>query len=209
MNARRDDFPLTLAGRRIDDAGDRIRRYCGVPWSGGPPETWAFPYYDAVESGDPEIVTAVDVLAAGVLHPGLQRSELAFFREQAQTLTEWLRSVPLEASLRDADDDLLNILDDLACWAVPVSLGLLTKVLHRKRPEVVPLLDRHVIDWYRPVTGERAASAAWSPLLRSLRADLSDNAATLDAMRTALTPHLPRVPTAVRLADITVWMGGR
>ncbi len=45
-----DDLPIVAAGREIPDALDRIRRYCGLRWSGGPPETWAWPYFDTVTS---------------------------------------------------------------------------------------------------------------------------------------------------------------
>ena len=48
---------LVLAGRAIPDAGDRIRRYCGLPWSGGPPETWAYRYYDAVPTDDSDRIS--------------------------------------------------------------------------------------------------------------------------------------------------------
>ena len=46
-------------------------------------------------------------------------------------------------------------------------------MLHRKRPRLLPLFDRAVVDWYRPVTGQRAAATAWAPLLAALREDLA------------------------------------
>ena len=211
MNTTGDAFPLTLADRDIADARDRIRRYCGLPWSGGPPETWAYRYYDATPTGGPNDVGATDVLATTALHPGLKRSDLAFFYDHRGVLERWLKTIPREASLRDADDDLIARLDELATWDVPVTLGLLSKVLHRKRPEFVPLLDRHIIDWYRPVTGERAAQAAWAPLLRRLRGDLGGkNALSLSMLRVGeLEKELANVPSSLRLVDIAIWMEGR
>jgi hypothetical protein len=35
------DLPIVVAGRTIPDGVDRVRRYCGLPWSGGTGETWA------------------------------------------------------------------------------------------------------------------------------------------------------------------------
>src|SRR3954464_1753238 len=93
---------LTLGGRPAEGSYDRIRRYCGLPWSGGPPETWAYRYYDAVEC-DSDALTQVDVVTAAVLHPGLSRSDLAYFWDQADGLTMWLRTVPRDVCLRDAD----------------------------------------------------------------------------------------------------------
>lgn len=42
------DLPIVAAGREIPDGLDRIRRYCGLSWSGGEPETWAWRYYDVI-----------------------------------------------------------------------------------------------------------------------------------------------------------------
>ena len=39
---------LELGGRELPDALDDVRRYCGLPWSGGQGEVSAFLYYDAL-----------------------------------------------------------------------------------------------------------------------------------------------------------------
>jgi len=44
---------LVLAGHRHPRALDDIRRFCGLEWSGGGPEIWAFRYYEAT-IGDTE-----------------------------------------------------------------------------------------------------------------------------------------------------------
>lgn len=72
---------LTLAGHRVEQAGDVIRRFCGLPWSGGPPETWASPYYDATMPAD-GLLRLTDVTAAAALHPGLSRADLRLFHER-------------------------------------------------------------------------------------------------------------------------------
>lgn len=46
-----EDLPFVAAGREVPRALDRVRRYCGLPWSGGPPETWAWQFYDALGVG--------------------------------------------------------------------------------------------------------------------------------------------------------------
>lgn len=209
MNYQLHGVALVLAGRRVDDASDRVRRYCGLPWPGGKPETWAYRYYDAVET-DPQTVTAVDVLTAAALHPGLSRTDLAYFHERATELAEWLAGIPTEAALRDADDTVLQYLSDLSTWKDAPSVSLLSKVLHRKRPALIPLVDRHILDWYRPVTGERSPSLAWAPLLRALRNDLGgENTQVLATMSYELEKDLGRTLSDLRVLDIAVWMGGR
>ena len=202
-------IPIRVGGRDVPDALDRIRRYCGLTWSGGSPETWAYRYFDLVPSESPDEVTPVDVLAAAALHPGLSRSDLAFFMDRADDLSGWLRSVPADAELRTADSDLLAHLDALAEYD-GASLTLLSKVLHRKRPSLIPLLDRHIIDWYRPVTGERSATLAWAPIIRSMQQDLIGDAnGSLTRIADALRPELASPPSAIRLIDIAIWMGAQ
>lgn len=207
-------LPIALGGRVVAGADDLVRRYAGMHWSGGPPEVWAFPFYDAVPAVHDDVVSRVDVLAASVLHPGLSRTELAFFIEHADELTDWLRDVPPDQTLWDADAELLSHLDSLTGFADAVSLGLVTKVLHRKRPDFVPLLDRHVVDHYRPITGVRRPVAAWPPVVRALLGDLDSAekraliAAAAAGIRPDIAPHEYQMPL-LRYVDIALWMAAR
>lgn len=200
---------LKLAGQEIQGGWDRLCRYCGLEWSGGPAETWAYRYYDTVET-DPSTLSSVDVLASTALHPGVSRDDLTYFWEHEAELTEWIMRFPTDLALRDADDEDLARLGELASWESAPSLSLLTKVLHRKRPELVPLVDRELLELYRPITGERGATASWPALLPALRRDLGgQNAIALTLINTELARRLGRGLSHVRLVDIVVWMGRR
>lgn len=199
---------LTLAGRALPQAEDVVRRYCGLEWPGGPAETWAFPYFDAVASPNPNRVDPSDVTACAALHPGLSRQDLEYFQRGCDPFERWLAGTPTDIDLADAEDELLAHLAALSEHAGPVSLSLLSKVAHRKRPRLVPMLDRAIVDWYRPVTGERG-QRAWSPLLVALRGDLqeSSNRHELDRISALVRSALnARVPTPLRVLDIAVWM---
>ncbi len=206
-----DDMPLRVGGRDIAGALDLIRRYCGLAWSGGPPETWAYHCYDRVPTALDNDVTPVDVLTAASLHPGLSREDLAFFRDAHGALSEWLSATPNDTALADADDDRLRQLATLADFGEDVSLTLLTKVLHRKRPQLIPLLDRHVIDWYRPVTGERSAPRAWEPILRAMRGDMTGEPRMILAIASGVLRGEMTEPTPswTRMIDIAIWMAAR
>ncbi|MBK5221562.1 MAG: hypothetical protein JJE52_01530 [Acidimicrobiia bacterium] len=203
-----DQAELVLAGRPVPRTWDRVRRYCGLEWSGGPPEVWAYGYYDTI-STDPGAVDPLDVLSTAALHPGLSRADLAFFAEQRLEIEAWIAPLPLGLGLADADDATLEHLERLAVWPAAPTLALLSKVLHRKRPELIPLVDRHVVDWYRPVTGERSAPRAWPLLLRAMRHDLADNAQAFDTLGTATVSRLDQRMSDLRIADIALWMGSR
>lgn len=207
-----DEQALVLADRRVGNPADKIRRYCRLEWSHGPPEIWAYPYYDAPPTREDDEVRYEDVLAAAALHPGLSRPDLGFFATRGPLLGDWLRRLPPGLTLAEADDRVLGVMDELVAWDVDVSLSLLSKVLHRKRPALLPLVDRQILDWYRPVTGERRGEAAWPALIRAIQRDLrlEANSLVLDEITRRLAADLEgRVPTQVRLADIAVWMGGQ
>lgn len=196
--------PLLLAGRPFPDFLDAARRYCGLPWSGGAAETWAFPFFDAVATTLFDVEPA-DVTAASVLHPGMTRDDLHFFSEHRADLEGWLADLDPKASLADASQATIEYLERLTSFDAP-SFTLLAKVMHRKRPGLIPLLDRHIIDLYRPITGERQATLAWPRLLIALRADLLANHELLTDAMARLAMEMPTPPTSLRIVDIAVWM---
>ncbi len=214
-----DDLTVRAAGRTIPGALDRIRRYCGLWWSGGRPETWAWHYYDEVPTSADNVVTPMDVVCASAVHPGLSREDLEAFRSLASDLTEWLAAVPTDVALWSADDSLLTHLAGISDDFSQVSTVLLSKVLHRKRPHLVPPMDRHLVDWYKPITGKHALGEAWGPLLRAMREDNLDperrfvHAVAISAVEAEVRPL--RDPTQMRglsllrATDIAIWMGSR
>ena len=208
MNTADDTPTLTLAGRPVPHARDSIRRYCGLPWSGGDAEVWAFAYYDSLPS-DPSKLSPSDVLAAGALHPGLSRTDLEFFVEHASRLNAWLEITPLDVELSSATDDVVASVAALADWHGGPSIALLSKVLHRKRPNLVPPVDRHMAEWYRLRTGERSPLRAWRPLLANLKADLGINGPELKLLRSEIETESGVSLSALRLIDISIWMGSR
>lgn len=214
-----DKFPIAAAGRVVPGALDNIRRYCGLAWSGGSPECWGWRYYDAVESAHDEAVTPVDVLCASAVHPGLSRSDLAFFEDRRRSLAAFLAKIPPDRRLWEVPEEVVDHVADLTALFPEASVALVSKVLHRKRPHVIPLLDRHIVDWYRPVTGKRAMAEAWGPIVRALRAEETDGETRL-LRAIALTPlekelwpfrqedERPRL-SWIRAVDIAVWMTSR
>ena len=71
------------------------------------------------------------------------------------------------------------------------------------------LVDRHVVDRYRPVTGERRPLEAWPGLIEALAADLERNAESLAAIRSVLWGELGADVSALRVCDIAIWMEAR
>jgi len=204
---------LECAGRAMPRARDLIRRYCGLPWSGGDPEIWAYEDFDALPTGPDDLLGPPDYLAAAVIHPGFGGAEMAFFRGGggAAACEAWLTPLPRDVDLADTDEAILAHLAGLSGLADGKWLSILSKVAHRKRPRLVPLFDRAIVDKYRPVTGVRGI-AAWPALVRAMHSDLAaaDNRRFLDDLRSDLAGELDGpVPSDLRLLDIAVWMEGR
>lgn len=200
---------MHVGGRPVENGWDRLARYCGLPWSGGDNETWAFRYYDALASPGRDAVGPLDVLAASALHPGLSKADLAFFHDEAKAIAQWLAVLPAAVDLGGCDAAVSRHLEELATWDASVSLPLLTKVLHRKRPMLIPLLDRHILDWYRPITGERSAVKAWPALLGAMRDDLELTSAVCQSMAKAVEEETSMCLSPLRVIDIVAWMGAR
>jgi len=204
-----DVVQLRCAGQAMPDARDLVRRYCGLPWSRGGPETWAYPYFDLIPGGDPDFVEPIDVLACAALHPGLRREDLAYFDRSSGPFDQWLSNLPTDLELADADDDLVAQIADLLFLVDPVGLSMLSKVAHRKRPLLVPMFDRVVADRYRPITGERG-QLAWPALVTAISEDLRDqhNRRLLDDIVREAVSELgePTSLSALRALDIAMWM---
>jgi hypothetical protein len=126
-------------------------------------------------------------------------------------LEEWLSALPRDVDLAEADQECVDHLAGLSSLADAEWLSMLSKVAHHKRPKLVPLFDRAIVDWYRPVTGRRG-TAAWPSLVKAIKADLSvlGNRQFLFDMGLELAQAAPGpVPSDLRLLDIAIWMDGR
>ena len=193
-------------------ARNQIRRYCGLPWPGGEPESWAYEYYDSIPTGPGDQITPADLLPSAALHPGFGGDEMIFFNSGgAEACEEWLSGLPLNVDLADADEPTLERLSELPRISERIGLSIVSKVTHRKRPLLIPLFDRAIVDWYRMVTRVRG-EGAWPALIRALKADLAmdENRGYLSDTRDELALELSGpTPSDLRLVDIAIWMDGR
>lgn len=208
-----DVFDVWMAGRLVPDTVDRVRQYCGLRWSGGEGEVWAWPFYDGIDPPSLSSLSPIDVVAAAALHSSLTRADLEFFARNSDAISTWLSESPAGVALAFADDEVVRAVKGLPGRFPGVSVVLLTKVLHRLRPALIPLAERPIVDWYRPVTGIRAISAAWPSLIDALRSDLSAQpgiTALADQISLELTAAgIAGRLSALRLIDIAIWAASR
>ena len=86
---------------------------------------------------------------------------------------------------------------------------ILSKVLHRKRPDLVPLYDSRIFESYTaPGAVERSAHRSWRDsmtlLLRQMRADLQAEEPAFEAL-VEVSAGAGQPLTRLRILDVLVW----
>ncbi|MGQ5640896.1 MULTISPECIES: DUF6308 family protein [unclassified Streptomyces] len=188
-------------------------------------DVYAWPAYDGLSTGSgPNELNDGDFLAPGMLNAGPSIRGMYSLHTVRSTLERALAAVPLDLSLESAVEqglhrqllgNLVRVLDPYG--ALPdVQLTTLSKILHRKRPLLVPLFDDNVRRCYwkwTPTPGypmhrvRDRPDAEFFPLLAEhIVRDLT-------AQREAwaqLATLVPMDVTPLRLMDsIAWWLGGR
>ena len=138
----------TPSGIHITDAGDRLERFLAKEWR----------YYDGMPDPDPDHLTMIDILAPVMVNAyiGSGANRIAEIEAGLRATVEpLLASIPADADLRATDVDLAPVRAILAA-AITVR-GVLapvaTKVLHRKRRSLIPILDNVVLAHYLTTDG--------------------------------------------------------
>lgn len=188
------------------------------------PGGWAYPAYDGYSASTATGPLVDADLLAPVLLNVTQTSLTTYYRLQGQInfLQQQLDVLPLDLSLVDAQD--VHV-DAIAAMYSVIDNGLvggtrgtrLSKVLHRKRPQLIPLYDRQVGSCYQdgvdarvPVVRGRTWEAFMPKYVKAIRADLEAGWDTWTAIAD-MTPEGQPVITLLRALDIVAWRvgGGR
>ena len=178
---------------------------------------WSYPAYDGyLQDATTDDVRQQDLLAAALLNAGQQ--PIPTYYGLLKILPEINRRLAdplLTGSLEEASEDTLEaiahlygILDDSPQHQV--QLVKLSKVLHRKRPELLPLYDKNIWRCYsqfgdpvRVAPVKRRSDAdrvrAWLPQVQRDLREASDHWSDLAALATE-----PRI-SPLRALDILGW----
>lgn len=179
-----------------------------------PRNGYAFPSYDRlVTNGSAELVDG-DLLAPNLIGTAVDRDRFLLLRELMPRLSG-VADLPAVA-LQDADDEALDevaalfaVLDDAPYAGRGVRGTILSKVLHRKRPDLVPLYDSRIFESYTaPGAIERSAHRTWrgsmTLLLRQMRADLRAESGAFDELQ-QVAAGVGAELSRLRILDILVW----
>jgi hypothetical protein len=175
---------------------------------------YSYPAYDRlVTNGSPELVDG-DLLAPILMGVHIDAGRFGLLREMLPAL-EAVADLP-EVSLEEADDDhvmcvagLFGILDEPRYAGRGVRGTIVSKVLHRKRPDLVPIYDSRIFEAYTaPGVLPRTLDRSWQEFMRMLctqmREDLrAEHDAFEELQRRAEDAEAP--VTKLRILDILVW----
>jgi hypothetical protein len=216
-----DDLVLISAGSPIPDALTLIRRYCGLA-TGASRELWGYEYFDARPSQAQDEVTPEDLSTTAALNMRFSRECLEGFMSARDIIRAGLAGLPADLSLESAGQAHLERIEDLMkglCqgegpfgFRIPdATRAHVSKVLHRKRPRLIPLYDRLVSERYARGLNSKEAGRGVE-LLRAIRDDMADagNRDVLARVQESLATELDGrvVPSRLRLFDIAIWMDG-
>lgn len=208
---------LARGTREIFDAETLLEEYVGPRRRG---LRYAYPFYDGlVTNGDPVRLCTGDLLAPTLLGAPVQLDRMQTLTALMPLLQRGLAELPANATIMGSGPELLrqvaalyDPLDDPGVSDPDLKGSLLAKVLHRKRPALIPLFDSRVRDFYRgegvvpPATrGTRTFRGYMELLIPVIQEDLRDNAEEF-ARLAALVPDDGPPLTPLRVLDIIVWM---
>lgn len=169
-------------------------------------------FYDGIPSNEPDHIGAVDVLATVAMNSFVNDAAKVRVvqRGMAEQCDPLLREIPVGADLAEFDLAALRDLLHAAVQVRNVLVPVATKVLHRKRRALIPMLDSVVLRYYlpdapaAPFEDKRRAADATVPALAAFRTDLRDHRGSLDDMCGALRQEGYPV-TALRALEVLVW----
>ncbi len=212
-----DGRELVVGGWPVPRAAELVRVYCGLPDAHGRVQRWGYTVFDAVPSADGDTIDARDLGAVAALGVRLSQPVLDVVLGSAPAVAASIARIPRDLSLEGASDTELELVgttissltaDDGPLPTVPITT--VAKLVHRKRPRLVPPYDRSIGDWYGSALGDNRRGR-WPDVVRLLRDDLDRNRSVLSTWQAELALELDGavVPSRLRLLDIAVWMTAR
>ena len=167
--------------------------------------------YDQAPVKEDALLTEADIRVANSMIARMSPEVIAGIFARSPAINAALAQIPTSASLAAPDDAVPWVaLEELmrAMQGIPaVKLARSTKVLHKKRPALIPILDSVLETYLRRADGMRRTGDAARDaidLIRSYKRELDATLPTLQALQAELRLkdiHL----TECRLLDLFLW----
>ncbi len=181
---------------------------------------FAYPAYDQLQTGTgPDELNDSDLLAPGMLNASISVAGLYTLQRICPRLEAALRRTPAAVTLSAAVDDgslrsrmksFFGVLDE---QDLPhIRLTTLTKVLHRKRPNFLPIHDQFVKTCYLGDNGfpvhpnpDRTWADYYTDFAAAIDGDLRAQTGALERLR----EESGALVSLLRILDVIAWNAGR
>jgi hypothetical protein len=194
-------------GDIIPDCEARATKFCS-PYPSG---DGSYQTYDSVGVPEDNTLRLEEVTLTVAVNSFITGADVAIIQPYLAPISQALSEIPAPASLEDPDERLpWNQLGDLfrSFPKQQFRTPRITKILHKKRPKLIPMVDNVLIDkYFRPLdytVGYLSEDEKCIELIRMFRTDLLRNISTLTSLQTRLAESGVFV-SRVRLLEFLMW----
>ena len=196
---------VLASGDRIDHCLEKVLAFCR--------DDSSYEAYDLLDIAQDNSLADLDILVVNNIRARMDgRGFLSFKRNKAK-IEAALGALPVDVTLDHPWPDehsMWQAIGDVyrSCWDRHVGPARITKVLHKKRPQLIPLIDGLVVigRYYARYPGPRSGVPCMMAVTQRIREDMIANANALQDLQKRLREKEINL-TRVRLLDIVIWMG--
>jgi hypothetical protein len=205
----------------LSQAEDWVRNYFDADANKTSRKPFAYPAYDALATGShSDELNDGDLLAPTLLNAAPKIAAFYALQSARERLNAGLKATPTGVTLHAAVEDsslerrmqaLIGILDDDRPQGV--KLTTLTKILHRKRPDFMPLHDKFVSACYVgphqrfPMSSEKGRS--WTQYWVIMATEIDLDLVTQAENWARLGKLAGGDAAALRVFDVVAWKAGK
>ena len=187
----------------LDHAYERLQRYFAEG---------AWDLYDGVAVVPNSDLTVCDIILSVALNSQLDtRNKIWHVWQQKRAIEEALTRIPSTLSLSAEQvpwEDLFYLFEAF-CSAKYAKEAVATKVLHKKRPALIPIYDRVVGEYFRPHIDarvwQRGGAAFLIQYMQLFRQELLTHEHEIDRL-CALAAEQGWLITPVRMLEVLIWI---
>jgi len=212
---------ITIGNRsvKVSQARKWVTAYTSGPED--PKSPFGYPAYDTYDTGNSTLLSDADLLAPVLLNVPLTIAGYESLRHMTGSINGKLKAIKLTSSILDESSTSVvgPLYEPLDNRPRPhgVRGTILSKVLHRKRPQLIPLYDSQVWACYssphdgQPARIPRKRNRSWAEYMGQLADAIHEDLVTAnrqwDEIHSAVGGGHPI--TLLRCFDIVAWNAGK
>lgn len=166
--------------------------------------------YDGIKVAQDNVLRPEEIAISVMVNSQISGNTARQIWENRKPVEDSLRRIGSSASIADVVDkipwDEVGHCVDGICRVPRAKLAVASKILHKKRPALIPMMDSVIIGYYSPLIQKQAGSLGQyaAHIMRVFRCDLLSVHDELEAMSTFATA-LGKPITVCRALEVLIW----